>query len=204
MMKPSGEIIIGSVIVEADPDPGICLSNLGEIDLFPRSCPSIMSRRYLLDVISQCGLTVSEKCSEYDEIVDEPKLKLLEPIAKAFHRPPEGLLRRVVWKLRFAADWKEPPEVRWWLRSEVPLLRDCDPADLNIASCRTIATLTRANRQLQTDIQQLEQALMDRETDLERERRDAALRSAELADRTVRLEEALATLDTLTPSGLVP
>lgn len=202
MLTRGGEIIIGSVIIEADPDPGLCLSNFGDTVLFPRSCPMIMSRRYLLNVVSQCGLAVDEICSEYDEIGDKQKQALLEGLAKVIHSPPEGLLRRVVWRLRVADDQADSPELGWWLRSEPPRLRDFSSIDLNKAAFQTIDQLTTENTQMKSDIERLELALHDREVDLERERCDAALRNAELVDRTNRLERSLAELSAFSPAPL--
>ncbi len=202
MLAPGGEIIIGSVIVEADPDPGVCFSNWGDTALFPQSCPMIMSRRYLVDLIDQCGLVVDEICSEYDEIADKQKLKLMEGIERLLRAPREGILRRVVWRLR-AADDRSPasPELMCWLHSEPSVLRDCPPINLNGAACRTIEQLTKENTKLNSDLERLELALYDRERDLAAERYDAALRNAELQDRTERLEHALAELDARHLSG---
>ena len=195
MLAPGGEIIIGSVIIETDPDPGLCFSNFADAALFPESCPMIMSRTYLSNLVSQCGLVVDEICSEYDEISD--KQGLIDGLSKVLHCPREGLLRRVVWKLRVAEERAESAELAWWLRSEPCFLRDCSSIDLNKAACRTIDQLTTENTRLKSEIERLTLALDDREADLRRERHDAALRNAELADRTTRLEQALADLKTV-------
>ena len=60
MLTEGGEIIIGSVI---------------------------MSRTFLLNLVSQCGLAIDGICSEYDEIIDQQKRKLLEGFAKILHCP---------------------------------------------------------------------------------------------------------------------
>lgn len=197
MLAPGGEIIIACVIVEADPDPGLCFSNFGDKALFPLSCPMIMSRTYLLNLLSQCGLAVDEACSEYDEISDNRKG--LDGLSKVLHNPPEGLLRRVVWRLHVADDRATAPELEWWLRSVPPILRDCSSIDLNKAASQAIDRLRTENTRLKSDVERLDLALQDREADLERERCDAALRNAELADRTNRLERALAELEAVSP-----
>ncbi|MEO8658437.1 MAG: methyltransferase domain-containing protein [Bryobacteraceae bacterium] len=195
ILMQGGEIIIGSVILEPDPDPGLCFSNFGDSAIFPQWCPMIMSRKYLIDMVSQCGLVVDEIYSEYDEIVSEEKRNLLEGLAKFLHCPQEGLLRRVVWRLRLAEEQVEPPELEFWLRSKPPTLVDCSPADLNQAARETIDQLTAENVHFKGEVELLRQALYDREADLQGERNEAALRNAELQDRTHRLERALSQLD---------
>jgi hypothetical protein len=199
MLAEGGEIIIGSVIIEMEPDPGLCFSNLSDTPLFPRSCPMIMSRMFLLNLVSQCGLAVDEICSEYDEIIEPQKYKLLEGLAKVLHSPPEGLLRRVVCRLRAAGGRTDSPELRFWLHSEPLWLADCSSVNLNEAARHVIDRLTAENKQLKSDVQLLELALHDREADLQRERVDAAVRSAELVDRTNRLERALTELNSFRP-----
>lgn len=192
MLAPEGQIIIGSVIIEADFDPGLCVSNFGETAVFPQPCPLIMSKRYLLNMLAQCGLAVDEIYSEYDELVSKQQQKLLEPLTEVFRHPPEGLLRRVVWRLRAVHDQADSLEQVW--RPEPRRLEDWAPINLDQFATRTIDQLTAENAQLKGNIERLELALHDREGDLAKERHEAALRNAELVDRTGRLERALAEL----------
>lgn len=196
MLAPGGEIVIGSVIIDCDRDPGMCISNSARAPLFPLTCPMIMSRAFLLDVIGQCGLELVEVCSEYDEIMAEDKQGLLGTLAEAIPRAADGLIRRVVWRL-CAKEAAESEELQYWLRGQPNHLLDFAPVDGNDAASRTITFLYQENRRLNNSLQRLEAALGDREFDLERERHDAALRNAELVDRTARLEQALAELDLL-------
>jgi hypothetical protein len=197
MLAQDGEIVIGSVVFEPDVDPGLCLSNSPAAPLFPVTCPLIMSRAFLLDVIAQCGLEVGEVCSEYDEIVASDKKNLADTIARAVPSAENGLLRRVIWRLRAKTEPEEPGGLRFWLNGEPLQELDFIPENADDAAHRTIASLHKQVICAKLDIQRLEMTVLDRERDLERERYDAATRNAELVDRTDRLERALEQVEAL-------
>ncbi len=125
MLTEGGEIIIGSVI---------------------------MSRTILLNLVSQCGLAIGGICSEYDEIIDQQKKETLGRLARILHSPPEGLLQRVVWRLRVAGNRTDSPELGWWLHSGSLWLADCGSINLNKAARHVIDQLTAENTQLRSEV----------------------------------------------------
>ncbi len=191
MLAGNGEILIECLIADPDSDPGLCFANGGNPSLLADSCPMIMSRAYLLNVIRQCGLEVAEVCSEYDEIVEKERKGFIEQrIARLIPASVDGFLRRVFWKLRALPGEHQPPELQLWLRKHVEHVVDYSAEDVNNAAHRTNVLLLRENQQLRSELQRLEGALHDTEVVLARER-------ADLVDRTRRLEHALDELNIL-------